>query len=142
MSEKTALILVDIQNDFLEGGSLAVPDSLSIIEPVNELIRYIKSKNGFVVATQDWHPQNHVSFASNHKNKNVFDQVQIEYEVVGLAADYCVKFTCLDAIKFGFKTVLIKEGTKAVDQNNLTSTFELLKSKGVLIHSLSDVFNH
>lgn len=62
--------------------------------------------------------------------------------VVGLAADYCVKFTCLDAIKFGFKTVLIKEGTKAVDQNNLTSTFELLKSKGVLIHSLSDVFNH
>lgn len=63
--------------------------------------------------------------------------------IVGLAADYCVKFTCLDAIKFGFKTILVKEGTKAVDSNNIESTFQYLQSKGVvLVQSVSDIINN
>lgn len=53
--------------------------------------------------------------------------------VVGLALDYCVKYTCLDAIKFGFKTVLVTECTKPVDENQFQPTIEYLKSKGVVI---------
>ena len=51
--------------------------------------------------------------------------------VVGLAADYCVKMTCLDAVKFGFKTVLVKEGTLAVVPEQFNATMETLQSKGV-----------
>ena len=51
--------------------------------------------------------------------------------VVGLAADYCVKMTCLDAVKFGFKTVLVKEGTLAVEPEQFNPTMETLQSKGV-----------
>lgn len=68
-------------------------------------------------------------------HQNFIEQVII----VGLAADYCVKFTCLDAVKFGFKTILVHEGTKAVDQGNTKSVFELLESKGVMIQNLSDI---
>lgn len=60
-----ALIIVDIQNDFLPGGSLAVPDGDKVIEPANRLMK----KFSLVVATQDWHPANHGSFASNNPGK-------------------------------------------------------------------------
>lgn len=59
--------------------------------------------------------------------------------IVGLATDYCVKFTCLDSIKFGFKTILVKEATKPVDQTQFESTCDELKSKGVIIQSVSDI---
>ena len=60
-----ALIIVDIQNDFLPNGSLSVPDGDLVIPIINKL----QSKFDLVVATQDWHPKNHVSFASSHENK-------------------------------------------------------------------------
>ena len=63
-----ALIIVDIQNDFLPNGSLSVPDGDLVIPIINKL----QSKFDLVVATQDWHPKNHLSFATNHKNKNPF----------------------------------------------------------------------
>lgn len=68
-----ALIIVDIQNDFLEGGSLAVKDGDSIIPIVNE----IQNDYDLVVATQDWHPENHKSFAAQHPDKNVFDVIDL-----------------------------------------------------------------
>lgn len=175
-----ALILVDIQYDFLPGGALAVTDGDQIIPIVNAL----QAKVDLVVATQDWHPADHGSFAANHpgttpgqvidlhglpqvlwpvhcvqgsegadfhhsldmthtekifhkgvdptidsysgfydnghrrstglaaylKEKGV-DQVW----VVGLATDYCVKFTALDAVAEGFQTSVVTDATKAVN---------------------------
>lgn len=68
-----ALIIVDIQNDFLKGGSLAVLNGNEVISIINEL------QNDFelIVATQDWHPANHKSFAKNHPGKNEFEKVDL-----------------------------------------------------------------
>lgn len=177
-----ALILVDIQNDFLPTGALPVPEGDQIIDVVNRL----QEKFDFIVATQDWHPESHKSFASNHEGKNpgevidlnginqilwpnhcvqnttgaefvpelknekiksVFqkgmdqeidsysgffdndhqsatglgdylkDQNINEVFVVGLALDYCVKFTAMDANSLGFKTFVIKDATRGVNIN-------------------------
>ncbi|WP_339792721.1 bifunctional nicotinamidase/pyrazinamidase [uncultured Imperialibacter sp.] len=177
---KEALIVVDIQNDFLPGGALAVNQGNEIIPFVNVLM----DRFDLVVATQDWHPADHGSFAANHHGKkpgeiidlngltqimwpvhcvqgskgaefagslNTFKFKKVfqkgtdaaidsysglfdngkrkstglgEYlkaegvekvTVVGLAADYCVKFTALDAKEFGFEVVLPVAGTRAVN---------------------------
>ena len=60
-----ALVIVDVQNDFLINGSLAVPSGNDVIEPINQII----NNYTLVVATKDWHPQDHVSFVSNHLGK-------------------------------------------------------------------------
>ncbi|MDW8034385.1 MAG: nicotinamidase [Nitrososphaerota archaeon] len=62
LTEKSALIIVDVQNDFLPGGALAVPNGDNVIGPLNKYIELFKNKNLPVFATRDWHPQNHVSF--------------------------------------------------------------------------------
>jgi len=175
-----ALILVDIQNDFLPGGALAVSEGDLIVPVANKLIPLFD----FVIATQDWHPADHHSFASQHEEKEVGDIIQLnetdqilwpdhcvqetpgaalhnelalhridqtvlkgtdqqidsysgffdndnqqstglaEYlkeqgvtdvAVMGLATDYCVKFTALDAVGLGLETTLIKDGSRGVD---------------------------
>ncbi|WP_114748866.1 bifunctional nicotinamidase/pyrazinamidase [Pleomorphovibrio marinus] len=175
-----ALLVVDVQYDFLPGGSLAVPDGDKVIPVINR----IQDKFDIVVATQDWHPKNHGSFASNHQGKKAGDFVKLSGEdqilwpdhcvqgtpgaqihhdlkrkswkkvfqkgtnpvvdsysgfydnnrgedtglatylkehgveevfVTGLAADYCVKFTVMDAIKEGFETNLVEDATKGVN---------------------------
>ncbi|OAD70179.1 hypothetical protein PHYBLDRAFT_115596, partial [Phycomyces blakesleeanus NRRL 1555(-)] len=206
------LVLVDVQYDFLETGTLPVPKSSEIIPVITKLMKLIKDNGGLIVATQDWHPDNHVSFASNHKDKLPFQSTIIYHQgipvnqvlwpvhcvqnthgahivdaipselidytvqkglnhnvdsysgfadnqyfeitklakilyqnhietviIVGLAADYCVKMTCLDAIKFGFKTILIKEATRSVNPDEFDSTMELLNSKGVIIAHAKDL---
>jgi nicotinamidase/pyrazinamidase len=72
----SALIIVDVQNDFCEGGSLEVKGASQIIPIINK----IRSDHSFdtVVLTRDWHPQNHVSFAANHPGKEVFSVVHIQ----------------------------------------------------------------
>src|SRR4051812_7689039 len=82
-----ALIVADIQNDFLPGGALAVPDGHKIIPVVNELQNYFD----LVVATQDWHPLNHTSFASNHNNKKPFDIIELHDIKQTLWPDHCVQ---------------------------------------------------
>jgi nicotinamidase/pyrazinamidase len=175
-----ALLLIDIQNDFLPGGALAVPGGDGIIPIVNELM------SGFdlIVATQDWHPPDHGSFAANHPGKAVFESVVLhglqqtlwpvhcvrntggalfaptldtrriarvfpkgtdpqidsysgffdnghrgdtglgewlkgkgvtELTLCGLATDYCVKFTALDALSCGFKVNLHLAACRGVD---------------------------
>lgn len=179
-----ALIIVDVQNDFCPGGTLAVKDGDKIISPINVLSE--SSKYKIVVATQDSHPVYHKSFASNNNamvgslinlngipqimwpnhcvkdsfgeqlheklnQKNIhrvfkkgecadvdsysgfFDndkrtstglgeylksQKITEVDVVGLALDYCVKATALDALSLGFKTTVISWATKAVNLND------------------------
>src|SRR5213593_1421425 len=68
-----ALILVDIQNDFLPGGALAVPDGDAVIPVANKL----QSAFPLVVATQDWHPTEHGSFAASHPGKKVFEKIEL-----------------------------------------------------------------
>ena len=174
------LILVDIQNDFLPGGALAVPDGDAIIPVVNQL----QAVFPLVVATQDWHPAGHGSFAAHHPGRAVFQQIDLnglpqtlwpvhcvqgtpgaelapglrrdritkifpkgtdagidsysglfdnghrkstglgewlksngaaEIYVCGLATDYCVKFTALDAAQMGFRTYFIEDASRGVN---------------------------
>ncbi len=81
-----ALIIVDIQNDFCPGGALPVNRADEIIPLVNTLSR----KFATVAVTQDWHPSNHVSFASNHEGMNVYDQLEINGINQVLWPDHCV----------------------------------------------------
>jgi nicotinamidase/pyrazinamidase len=175
-----ALILVDIQNDFVPGGALAVPGGDEIVPLVNAIQREFE----LVVATQDWHPPDHGSFASNHPLKDVYDMVDLHglpqvlwpvhcvqhtpgaafvpgldtgrvdrvfrkgtdptidsYSgffdngrrratglgdylaarqvdtvcICGIATDYCVKFTALDARHLGFNTLLVEDATRGVN---------------------------
>ena len=82
-----ALLLIDIQNDFLPGGSLAVPEGDVIIPVVNEL----QPKFDLVIATQDWHPQHHKSFASNHMGQSVFEKIDLDGLEQVLWPDHCVQ---------------------------------------------------
>lgn len=176
---KRALILVDIQNDFLPGGALAVPQGDKIIPAVNEL----QKRFDLIVATQDWHPRDHLSFAANHPGKSVGDKVLVngveqilwpahcvqgtrgaefspkldtsridrvfhkgtdpaldsysgfydnghrrstglaeylreqgieEVVIAGLATDYCVKWTALDAKRLGFHTVVVEDACRGI----------------------------
>jgi nicotinamidase/pyrazinamidase len=195
-----ALILVDIQNDFLPGGALAVAHGDEIVPVVNKLQRLFH----IIVATQDWHPANHGSFAANHPGKEVYDQIDLnglpqtlwpvhcvqntpgadlapnldhsriskifrkgtdpgidsysgffdnghrkstglgewlreksidEVFVCGLATDYCVKFTALDALQFGFKTTLIEDASRAVNLHASDSAEAIseMKDAGVCV---------
>ncbi|HSI85266.1 MAG: bifunctional nicotinamidase/pyrazinamidase [Candidatus Methylacidiphilales bacterium] len=86
----TALILVDIQNDFLPGGSLAVPDGDAIIPLVNEATALGVFH---VVATRDWHPVTHCSFASNHPDKQPFSTTDVDGLTTTLWPTHCVQNT-------------------------------------------------
>ena len=177
---KRCLIIVDVQNDFLSGGALAVPKGNEIISFINT----IQEQYDLVVATQDWHPANHGSFAANHQEKipgelivlnglqqmlwpahcvqNSFgakfsEQLEVDMvqkvfvkgtdptidsysgffdngklqstglhdylqsqgvgsvTIVGLSADYCVKFTAMDAAELGYGVEVLKQGTRAVN---------------------------
>jgi len=193
-----ALIIVDVQNDFLPNGALAVSEGDQIIPIVNNLM----NKFDLVVATQDWHPKEHGSFASNHKNMNPGDQIELfglnqvlwpdhciqhtygaeiskalntsvidhivkkgtdilidSYSgffdngkkketglhdylkskgvdmvfVVGLATDYCVKFTALDAAALGYRTFVVPDATRAVNLNDgdYPKALEEMKAAGI-----------
>ncbi|MDQ3277842.1 MAG: bifunctional nicotinamidase/pyrazinamidase [Bacteroidota bacterium] len=84
-----ALLLIDIQNDFLPGGSLAVPEGDAILPVVNAL----QHRFELVVATQDWHPADHKSFASNHEGKKVFEQIDLNGLPQVLWPDHCLQGT-------------------------------------------------
>lgn len=86
---KKALIIVDIQNDFLPGGSLAVKNGGEIIKKIN----HIQKEFDLVVATQDWHPEKHKSFAKNHKNKNEFEVIDLNGLPQVLWPVHCVQGT-------------------------------------------------
>jgi nicotinamidase/pyrazinamidase len=155
-----ALVIVDFQNDFCPGGALAVPDGDAIAGRVNELAA--SGEYGLVVATRDWHPPDHGSFAEQggpwpvhcvagtpgaelHESLDttpvdaVVDKGQdrttegysgfqgtrlaellrehgVDHlTVVGLATDYCVKNTALDAIREGFSVTVDSTATRGVD---------------------------
>lgn len=183
---KKALIVVDMQNDFCPGGSLAVPNGDEVIEPINQLVQEYLAAGDLVVYTKDHHPVDHISFQSNHidgiwpnhcvqnttgwefhpdlnvegpvfykaflteedsysgfgghieANKDA--QLLADYlkengveavAVVGLALDYCVKSTALDARNLGFDSTVLLKGTRAVnvhpgDGNKAIGEMEIL----------------
>ncbi|MEX2569351.1 MAG: bifunctional nicotinamidase/pyrazinamidase [Cyclobacteriaceae bacterium] len=84
-----ALLIIDVQNDFIPGGSLAVPGGDEIVPLINGMMDGF----GLVVATQDWHPQNHMSFASNHKGKKPFEEIMHQGLDQILWPDHCVQGT-------------------------------------------------
>jgi nicotinamidase/pyrazinamidase len=87
MASDTVLVVVDVQNDFCPGGALAVERGDEIIPAINELIR----SHEHVVLTQDWHPADHASFASQHENRKPFETVEFPYGAQTLWPDHCVQ---------------------------------------------------
>ena len=81
------LLVLDVQNDFCEGGSLAVPDAQSIVPVINEL----QARFSNVVLTQDWHPAAHSSFASEHAGKDPFESIDLDYGPQTLWPDHCIQ---------------------------------------------------
>ena len=109
----TALIVVDIQNDFLPGGALPVPQGDEVIAPINRLI-----ENAFcVVLTADWHPSRHKSFAINHPGKKPFELVDMPYGKQVLWPAHCVAGTEGSAFAEGLVTscadLILRKGTCA-----------------------------
>ena len=88
---KKALIIVDVQNDFCEGGALAVPGASEIIPYINLLME--ENEYDQVVLTQDWHPDNHISFAANHSGKQPFETIELDYGPQVLWPKHCVQGT-------------------------------------------------
>jgi nicotinamidase/pyrazinamidase len=87
MEPKSALIVVDVQNDFCPGGSLAVEEGDKVVPIINK----VSSLFPLVVASQDWHPPGHISFASRHEGKRPFDTAEIHGESWVLWPDHCVQ---------------------------------------------------
>lgn len=88
---REALVLVDIQPDFLPGGSLAVEEGDAILEPVARLMKGGRFR--LQVATQDWHPEGHISFASRHEGKEPMDVMEVHGHDQTLWPDHCVQGT-------------------------------------------------
>ena len=167
---KKALLIVDLQNDFCPGGSLAVPEGDKIIGTLNRYIKIFKQQGLSVCASRDWHPEKtkhfkkfgglwpehciqhtkgaefHISLKLSEKtiviskgmdpNKESYSAFEgvddrgvpfmdllkksgiKELYIGGLATDYCVKNSVLDALKLGFKVKLLIDAIKGVDLNS------------------------
>lgn len=87
MREKTALVLIDFQNDFCPGGALEVPEGDTIAPVLNRLAGRFQN----VVVTQDWHPEGHHSFASAHEGKQPFETIEMPYGTQVLWPDHCIQ---------------------------------------------------
>lgn len=87
MDRDAVLLVMDVQNDFLPGGALAVPRGDEVIDVINRLGRRFPN----VLLTQDWHPAGHVSFASSHAGRKLFETIELPYGPQVLWPDHCVQ---------------------------------------------------
>ncbi|MCP2045825.1 bifunctional nicotinamidase/pyrazinamidase [Pontibacter sp. HSC-36F09] len=136
-----ALLLIDIQNDFLPGGALGVPEGDQIIPIVNQ----IQDHFDLIVATQDWHPTDHKSFASNHEGKNPFETTELLGLPQVLWPDHCLQGTTgadlASALEVNKIEAIFRKGTNPeidsysgfYDNGRLKSTglADYLRGKGV-----------
>jgi nicotinamidase/pyrazinamidase len=110
--ERDALLVVDLQHDFLPGGALAFADGDAIVAPIARLAPAFRT----VIATQDWHPRGHVSFASAHPGRKPFELLELPQGPQELWPDHCVQGTRGAAIHEGFPdaaaTLLLRKGTR------------------------------
>lgn len=205
---RTAVIVTDIQGDFTElnHGSLAVPGTdQHYVNDVESATRKLKQAGFLIIATQDWHPPDHVSFFTNHPGKKPFDTVTVhgrqqilwpphcvqdsdgaqvivdqdlfdtivrkgtqkKYEsysafkdesetptgllrflqdnnverliIYGLATDYCVRATALDAVDYGYQVIVIKNLSRGVASETTKAALEEMKIRGIqLLDSLDE----
>src|ERR1700753_824685 len=89
IDDASALLVIDVQNGFLPGGSLAVKDGDQVIPVINRIAKDFEN----VVMTQDWHTAHHVSFASSHEGKKPFEMIKLAYGNQVLWPDHCVQGT-------------------------------------------------
>lgn len=89
LGKNDVLIVVDVQNDFLPGGALAVPDGHAVIAPINRLANHVPH----VIVTQDWHTPGHTSCASSHLGRAPFETITMPYGEQVLWPDHCVQGT-------------------------------------------------
>ena len=87
ISPRTALLVIDVQNDFIPGGQLAVPEGDLIVPLINRLAGQFKQ----VIIAQDWHPAGHTSFASSHPGRQPYDVIQLPYGEQTLWPDHCIQ---------------------------------------------------
>jgi nicotinamidase/pyrazinamidase len=87
--DKSVLLVTDIQPDFLPGGALGVADGDSLLQPIAALME--SGRFGLCVATQDWHPPGHISFASSHPEARDFDEIDLYGHPQTLWPDHCVQ---------------------------------------------------
>ena len=197
ISPRTALLVIDVQNDFIPGGQLAVPEGDQIVPLINRLGGLFKQ----VVIAQDWHPSGHASFASSHPGRQPYEVIQLPYGeqvlwpehcvqgtagaefhselnlphaqliirkgcnpdidsysafleadrrtttglagylkergidtvyMVGLALDFCVMFSALDARAAGFNAFVVLDACRAIDRDgSLAAAMERMQTAGV-----------
>jgi len=119
LDKRTSVLLItDIQPDFLPGGPLAVPQGDQILQPVAQLLE--AKLFDLVVAIQDWHPREHISFASNHPERKAFDRIELYGHEQTLWPDHCVQGTpgagLHPAVPWTAVSAIIRKGTDtAVD---------------------------
>ncbi|MBK8268276.1 MAG: bifunctional nicotinamidase/pyrazinamidase [Planctomycetes bacterium] len=201
-----ALILVDLQYDFMPGGALAVRDGDSVVSVANRLM----SAFDVIVATQDWHPADHASFAANHPGHEIGEMITLDgreqilwplhcvqntrgaelhqaldatpitkvihkgmnpridsysgffdnaraqetgldrelksrgvkvLTVLGLATDYCVKFTVLDALSLGYNVRLVIDGCRGVDlrEGDVDRAISTMQSNGAQVETSEQI---
>ena len=110
----TALLVIDVQNDFCPGGALAVADGDAVLAAANRLM----GAYDLVVATQDWHPPDHCSFASQHAGASLYDTVQIDGIAQTLWPDHCVQGTAGAALHAELDTrrvnLILRKGIRSV----------------------------
>lgn len=207
-ADHAALIVVDVQNDFLPGGALAVASGDAVIAPINALMPAFDT----VVLTADWHPAGHISFADSHPGKHPFEETEVHYGhqalwpqhcvagqwgaqfaaglhtdcahmivrkgtrrdcdsysgfmeadrltqtgltgylrtrgvetvyVCGLATDFCVSWTALDARQAGFRSIVIEDASAAIDVNgSLAAAHAAWQDSGVEVILSQQVRNN
>ncbi|MCH7614180.1 MAG: bifunctional nicotinamidase/pyrazinamidase [Nitrospinae bacterium] len=185
---KSVLLLVHLQNDFCPGGALAVVEGDQVIPVANACIRFFTREGFSIVATRDWHPENHCSFqaqggpwhphcvqgswgsqfhpdlkmapgtlivsgATNARQEaySGFDGTSLEERledlevqtlfVIGLATDYCVKKTVLDACRLGFRVVVLEDGVRGINAQPKDSqkALEEMQAAGAMIANSTDL---
>ena len=204
-NDKSALVVIDVQNCFVDGGTLPVKGGAEVVPVINKLAESFEN----IVVTQDWHTQGHASFASAHAGQKPFSSIKLSYGnqvlwpdhcvqgtedaalhkdlklptaqvvirkgfhkgvdsysafeeadrktatglggylkqrgiktvyVAGLATDFCVAWTALDARKAGFEVYVIEDATRAIDLNgSLAAAWKQMTAKGVKRIQSSDI---
>jgi nicotinamidase/pyrazinamidase len=116
IGDQDVLIVVDMQNDFMPGGALAVGGGDAIVPLVNQLAQNFAN----VVLTQDWHPKGHISFASSHPGAKPFETIAAPYGVQALWPDHCVQGSAGAALRAGLAidhaVLILRKGfNRAID---------------------------
>lgn len=201
----TALIVIDVQNDFCPGGALAVAEGDAVVAPINRIAERFAVR----VLTQDWHPADHRSFAANHPGAAAFSMAEMPYGpqvlwpahcvqntpgaalhpglraepadlilrkgfraeidsysaffendhatptglggylrergvervwLAGLALDYCVAYSALDAVRLGFEVTVIEDACRAIDlEGSRDAALDKMRAEGVAIATSAEI---